>query len=54
VILTGTPSGVGLGMSPQRYLRPGEVVTTVVEGVGEMRHGCRLSPQPFDAAALVG
>jgi len=38
VIFTGTPSGVGLGRSPQRWLQPGEVLTSYIEGIGEMRH----------------
>jgi 2-keto-4-pentenoate hydratase/2-oxohepta-3-ene-1,7-dioic acid hydratase in catechol pathway len=37
VIFTGTPAGVGLGRSPQRYLRPGEVLTSSIEGIGELR-----------------
>jgi 2-keto-4-pentenoate hydratase/2-oxohepta-3-ene-1,7-dioic acid hydratase in catechol pathway len=37
VIFTGTPAGVGLGRSPQRYLQPGEVLTSAIEGIGEMR-----------------
>ncbi|MGR3464441.1 fumarylacetoacetate hydrolase family protein [Limimaricola sp.] len=35
VIATGTPSGVGMGMSPQRFLRPGDVVEAQVEGLGQ-------------------
>jgi 2-keto-4-pentenoate hydratase/2-oxohepta-3-ene-1,7-dioic acid hydratase in catechol pathway len=35
VIATGTPSGVGMGMSPQRYLRPGDEMKVRVEGLGE-------------------
>ena len=38
VIFTGTPDGVGLGMSPQRFLRSGETLRTWVEGIGEMEH----------------
>ncbi|MCB5275401.1 Ureidoglycolate lyase [Arthrobacter sp. SO5] len=30
VILTGTPSGVGLGMTPPGYLKAGDQITTVV------------------------
>ncbi|GAA2117934.1 fumarylacetoacetate hydrolase family protein [Actinomadura napierensis] len=41
VIFTGTPDGVGLGMSPQRFLRPGETLRTWVEGIGEMEHTFR-------------
>ena len=35
VISTGTPSGVGLGMSPPSFLRPGDVVRYGIEGIGE-------------------
>ena len=38
VIFTGTPSGVGLGRSPQRFLAPGDVLTTHIEGIGAMEH----------------
>lgn len=34
VILTGTPSGVGAGFKPPRFLRPGDVVEVELEGVG--------------------
>lgn len=53
VILTGTPSGVGLGMSPPRYLQPGDMVTTLVEQVGEMRHECVAAATPFDHVAVL-
>jgi 2-keto-4-pentenoate hydratase/2-oxohepta-3-ene-1,7-dioic acid hydratase in catechol pathway len=35
IISTGTPSGVGMGQKPQRFLRPGNVVHLGVEGLGE-------------------
>jgi 2,4-diketo-3-deoxy-L-fuconate hydrolase len=38
VIFTGTPSGVGLGRSPQRWLADGDVLTSHIEGLGAMRH----------------
>lgn len=38
VIFTGTPAGVGLGRSPQRWLQPGDELVTYVDGIGEMRH----------------
>ncbi|MGD0241620.1 MAG: fumarylacetoacetate hydrolase family protein [Streptosporangiaceae bacterium] len=38
VIFTGTPSGVGLGRTPQRWLGDGDVLTSHIEGIGEMRH----------------
>jgi 2,4-diketo-3-deoxy-L-fuconate hydrolase len=37
VISTGTPPGVGLGMKPPLYLRPGQVLRLSVEGLGEQR-----------------
>lgn len=35
VVSTGTPPGVGLGMKPPQYLKPGDVVELGVEGLGE-------------------
>lgn len=37
VIATGTPAGVGMGMKPQRFLKPGDVVELEVEGLGVQR-----------------
>lgn len=37
IITTGTPPGVGLGMKPPRFLRPGDVMTLGIEGLGEQR-----------------
>lgn len=54
VILTGTPSGVGLGLEPPRFLVPGDVVVTAVDKVGEMHHLCRAREVAFDAAAILG
>lgn len=34
LIFTGTPSGVGLGRSPQEFLRPGQRLRTEIEGLG--------------------
>ena len=38
VIFTGTPSGVGLGRTPPRWLAAGDLLTSHIEGIGEMRH----------------
>lgn len=38
VIATGTPGGVGHARVPARYLRPGQVLTTSVTGLGELRN----------------
>ena len=35
IIATGTPSGVGMGMKPQRFLKPGDKMTVRIEGLGE-------------------
>jgi 2,4-didehydro-3-deoxy-L-rhamnonate hydrolase len=37
VISTGTPAGVGLGMNPPSYLKPGDVVELGIQGLGESR-----------------
>ena len=41
VIATGTPEGVGAGMKPQRFLRPGDVLRLGVQGLGEQRQELR-------------
>ncbi|MGA3150850.1 MAG: fumarylacetoacetate hydrolase family protein [Streptosporangiaceae bacterium] len=38
LIFTGTPSGVGMGRKPPRWLAPGDILSSYVEGIGEMRH----------------
>lgn len=42
LVLTGTPGGVAMGMSQPRYLRDGDLVTTRIEGVGELRNRIRI------------
>ena len=37
IISTGTPEGVGLGMKPPMYLKPGDVVELGIEGLGTQR-----------------
>jgi 2-keto-4-pentenoate hydratase/2-oxohepta-3-ene-1,7-dioic acid hydratase in catechol pathway len=37
IISTGTPSGVGMGMKPPRFLRPGDEMTLEVEGLGSQK-----------------
>lgn len=38
LILTGTPSGVGQGMQPPRFLTSGDVVRIEIEGLGAIEH----------------
>jgi len=37
IIFTGTPAGVGDGMEPPQYLKPGDVVRIGIENIGEQR-----------------
>jgi 2,4-didehydro-3-deoxy-L-rhamnonate hydrolase len=37
VITTGTPPGVGLGMKPPKFLKPGDVMRVGIEGLGEQK-----------------
>lgn len=41
VILTGTPPGVGFARKPPVFLRPGDLVTVSVEGIGELTNPVR-------------
>lgn len=38
VIFTGTPAGVGQGRDPQQFLHDGDVLTSWITGIGDMRH----------------
>jgi 2,4-diketo-3-deoxy-L-fuconate hydrolase len=40
LIFTGTPAGVGSTRTPRRYLRSGEEIISVIEGLGELRNRC--------------
>jgi 2,4-didehydro-3-deoxy-L-rhamnonate hydrolase len=44
VVFTGTPSGVGLGRTPQRWLADGDVLTSHIESLGEMKHRFVAAP----------
>ncbi len=35
IISTGTPAGVGLGMKPNLYLKPGDIIELGVDGLGK-------------------
>jgi len=37
IIATGTPPGVGMGMKPQQFLKPGDKMVVCVEGLGVQR-----------------
>jgi len=36
IIATGTPAGVGMGMTPQTWLRPGDLVEVEVDAIGTL------------------
>ncbi|NEB77599.1 fumarylacetoacetate hydrolase family protein [Streptomyces sp. SID14478] len=38
LIFTGTPAGVGGARDPQKFLAPGDVLVSWIEGVGELRN----------------
>jgi hypothetical protein len=39
---TGTPGGVGMGFKPPKFLKPGDVVRCVIEGIGELTNTVAL------------
>ncbi|MCE9639652.1 MAG: fumarylacetoacetate hydrolase family protein [Betaproteobacteria bacterium] len=47
VIATGTPPGVGLGKKPPVYLKPGDVMTLGLKGLGEQRQEVRAYTPEF-------
>lgn len=38
MIATGTPAGVGMGMTPQRWLQAGDVMEAEIDGIGVLRN----------------
>jgi len=50
VIATGTPSGVGIAMTPPRFLAAGDVVRIEIEGIGAIEN--RVIDEPADTATL--
>jgi 2-keto-4-pentenoate hydratase/2-oxohepta-3-ene-1,7-dioic acid hydratase in catechol pathway len=40
LISTGTPPGVGLGMKPPQYLKPGDQVELGIDHLGKQRQTC--------------
>ena len=41
IIATGTPSGVGLGFDPPKFLNSGDIVECSIEGIGTLRNTVR-------------
>jgi 2-keto-4-pentenoate hydratase/2-oxohepta-3-ene-1,7-dioic acid hydratase in catechol pathway len=46
VISSGTPDGVGAGRKPPEFLKPGDVVTIEIEGIGTLRTPMKAAAQP--------
>jgi 2,4-didehydro-3-deoxy-L-rhamnonate hydrolase len=44
LIFTGTPAGIGATRRPPQFLRPGQLLTSYIEGVGTMAN--RLTAPP--------
>jgi len=40
VIFTGTPAGVGFARKPPRFLAPGDVIISTIEGIGTLTTSC--------------
>ena len=40
VLFTGTPAGIGATRQPPRFLQPGQVLETFIEGIGTIRNRC--------------
>ena len=43
VIMTGTPSGVGVARDPQVFLRDGDRITCAIDGIGELSNPVALA-----------
>jgi 2-keto-4-pentenoate hydratase/2-oxohepta-3-ene-1,7-dioic acid hydratase in catechol pathway len=37
-VFTGTPAGIGAGMTPPRFLAPGDELVSWCAGLGRMEH----------------
>jgi 2-keto-4-pentenoate hydratase/2-oxohepta-3-ene-1,7-dioic acid hydratase in catechol pathway len=46
IISTGTPAGVGLGMNPPTYLKPGDIIELGIDGLGVSKQSVVAFQQP--------
>ncbi|HET7518125.1 MAG TPA: fumarylacetoacetate hydrolase family protein, partial [Actinomycetes bacterium] len=44
LVVTGTPSGVGMAADPPRFLRPGDRMRVEIDGLGELDNTVRTRP----------
>ncbi|MHC6222483.1 fumarylacetoacetate hydrolase family protein [Arthrobacter sp. MMS24-S77] len=42
LVLTGTPGGVGMGMTPPRFLNDGDILTTEIDVIGRLENTIRI------------
>jgi len=42
VVLTGTPGGVGMGMTPPCFLKDGDILRTEIDGIGRLENRVRI------------
>ncbi|MFG2968137.1 MULTISPECIES: fumarylacetoacetate hydrolase family protein [unclassified Streptomyces] len=53
LLFTGTPAGVGFSRSPARYLNPGNVLRSTIEGLGTLTNTCvRAEPSALGLPAV--
>lgn len=43
LVLTGTPGGVGMGMTPPRFLNDGDILVTEIDGIGRLENIIRIN-----------
>lgn len=53
IIFTGTPSGVGNAREPKRFLEPGQVLQSHIEGIGELSNELVAGPT-YSARSATG
>jgi acylpyruvate hydrolase len=46
LVLTGTPGGVGMARTPQRWLQPGQELVTEITGIGRLVNPVRRHEEP--------
>ena len=54
VILTGTPSGVGMARDPPVYMRGGDTITVELRGIGRLTNPVVAEARHYPAAISVG
>ena len=47
-VFTGTPAGIGATRQPPRFLQPGQLLETWIEGIGTIRNRCAMPNKQGD------